>query len=263
MQWIDTHTHIYLENFDNDRDEIITEALDLGFHALLLPNIDVESLSLIKSVCEKYPTICMPMVGLHPCDVKEDFRDKLDILKNIFKNRQTYFTKNEIVAIGEIGLDYYWDKSYIEEQKFAFRTQIEWALSDKLPIVIHTREAIDEAIDIVREYIDDGLKGVFHCFSGDEHQAHAIVNMGFMLGIGGVLTYKKSTLVEAISNIPLESIILETDAPFLPPVPFRGKRNEPKFMLEVAIKLAELRNENLSTIAAITTANAKELFHLL
>jgi TatD DNase family protein len=262
MQWIDTHTHIYLENFDLDRDEIIQEAQDLGFCALLLPNIDIESLSLVKSVCEKYPTICMPMVGLHPCDVKDDFQYQLATLKNIWEDKQAYFTKNKIVAIGEIGLDYYWDISYREEQKLAFRTQIEWALSANLPIVIHTRDAIDDAIAIVSEYISSGLKGVFHCFSGNEYQAEAIINMGFLLGIGGVLTYKKSTLAEAIANIPLKSIILETDAPFLPPVPYRGKRNEPKYMLEVAKKLAILRNEDMATIAAITTANAKELFHL-
>ncbi len=262
MKWIDTHTHIYLDSFDEDRDDVIREAQTLGFSALLLPNIDVESIVKIQAVCKKYPGFCMPMIGLHPCDVKDGYLHQLNILKEILDNSTAYFSGNKIVAIGEIGLDYYWDKAHIEIQKHAFSIQIEWALASDLPIVIHTRDAIDDAIAIISGYRSAGLRGVFHCFSGDERQAQTIVDLGLLLGIGGVLTYKKSTLPDAIANIPLEAIVLETDAPFLPPVPYRGKRNEPKYMLEVAKRLSEIKDLNISDISAITTANAKDLFRL-
>lgn len=261
MKWIDTHTHLYLENFDTDRDIIIHEAQNLGFSALLLPNIDVDSIGKIKSLVETHPRICYPMVGLHPCDVNSDYEKQLRLLKDFLDKGNNYFN-NKIVAVGEIGLDYYWDKTFISEQKKAFRIQIEWALEAQLPIVVHTRDAMDDAIAIVRDYAKDGLQGVFHCYSGDIQQAIQIIDMGLYLGIGGVLTYKKSMLPAVVSELPLSVMVLETDAPFLPPVPYRGKRNEPKYMIEVAKRLSEIKNVSLEAVAAITTSNAALVFHL-
>lgn len=262
MKWIDTHTHIYLDAFELDIDVVVQNAIENNIDKFLLPNIDNNSIEKIKILCDKYPSNCFPMVGLHPCDVKDNYIQELEQLKAIALSNSLYFEKSHLIAIGEIGLDYYWDKSFISIQKEAFIIQIEWALELNLPIVIHTRDALDDTIAIVKEYIPRGLRGVFHCFSGNVIQANTIIDMGFLLGIGGVLTYKNSGLAEVISQVGLTHVVVETDAPFLSPTPYRGKRNEPLFMLKTAEKLAEIFSVDLSTIAEITTRNANKIFDL-
>ncbi len=262
MKWIDTHTHIYLDEFSIDIETVINHAIEHNIDTFLLPNINYNSLDKVKLLCDKYPSNCYPMVGLHPCDVKENYKQELEQLKSVALNSSSYFEKNNLVAIGEIGLDYYWDKSFIPFQKEAFRTQIEWALALDLPIVIHTREALDDTIAIVKEYIPKGLRGVFHCFSGNIDHAKLIIDMGFLLGIGGVVTYKNSGLAEVVSKIGISHLVLETDAPYLSPTPYRGKRNEPLYMIKTAEKLADIFSVDLHTIAEITTNNAKKIFKL-
>jgi len=254
MLIIDTHTHLYSESFDEDRTAIIEKAIELGVHKMLLPNIDVESIEPMYSLCAQFPTNCFPMMGLHPgySDEKWD--------ENSARLQRHLFEKDNI-AVGEIGMDLYWDKTFQEEQAKAFRIQIEWAKELELPIVIHSREAFDEIFEIVDELNDAKLTGVFHCFTGDLEQAKRIEAYGgFKIGIGGVLTYKKSGLDEVVKDIPMEMIILETDSPYLPPTPFRGKRNESAYITYVAEKLAEVKRLRVEEIAEITTRNAKNLF---
>jgi TatD DNase family protein len=202
---------------------------------------------------ELYPRECIPMMGLHPCSVKEDFRTEI-------KTIEEWLSKRKFVAIGEIGLDFYWDKTFIEQQYEAFNTQMELALQHGLPIVIHTRNAMDEAIEAVRPFAVRGLKGIFHCFSGNNNNAHQIIDMGFYLGIGGVLTYKNSGVAETLHDIDLDHLVLETDAPYLSPVPFRGKRNESSYIKIIAEKLALLKGVSIEQVAEVTTANTEKLF---
>jgi TatD DNase family protein len=255
MQFIDTHCHLYLENFDADRDAMLQRAIERGITKMLLPNIDMQSITPLLNLCNQYPENCYPMLGLHPTSVGADFEVQLQAIEATLKNQK-------VVAIGEIGIDLYWDKTFLEQQTKAFRLQMEWAKDMALPIVIHTREAFPMIFDLVEEAQDGRLKGVFHCFSGSCEDAKRILDLGFYMGIGGVLTYKKSTLPEAISNVPLTSLLLETDAPFLPPVPFRGKRNESAYIFEIASKLAEVKQQSIKAIAEITTQNAISLFNL-
>lgn len=255
MQFIDTHCHLYLENFDADRDAMVQRAVERGITTMLLPNIDMQSMKPLSELCHKYPNNCFPMLGLHPTSVGADFEIQLQAIEAALKNQK-------VVAIGEIGIDLYWDKSFLEHQIKAFRLQMEWAKDLGLPIVIHTREAFPMIFDLVEEAQDGRLKGVFHCFSGSSEDARRIMDLGFYMGIGGVLTYKKSTLPEAIKAVPLTSLLLETDAPFLPPVPYRGKRNESAYIFEIASKLAEVKLQSIITIAEITTKNAISLFNL-
>jgi TatD DNase family protein len=195
------------------------------------------------------------MMGLHPCYVKENFQQELAIVKD-------WLGKRNFAAIGEIGLDYYWDKTFAAEQVLAFRSQIEWSIDLGLPIVIHTRNAMQQTIDIVKEYVPKGLRGIFHCFSGSYESAREIIDAGFYLGIGGVVTYKNSGLVDVLSKIDLEHLVLETDAPYLTPVPFRGKRNESSYLKYVVEKLAAIKNCPIETVATITSANAEKIFGL-
>jgi TatD DNase family protein len=256
MNWIDTHAHLYTKEFDNDRNEVVQKALRNGIDTILLPNIDVNSIEPMLKLCQEFPSNCFPMMGLHPGNVKEDWEDQLAKMK-------PYFSSHEMVAVGEIGMDLYWDKTFIEEQKLAFRQQIIWAKELKLPIVIHARDAFDEIFEIMDELIDENLFGVFHCFTGNLEQAKKIMSYGmFMMGIGGVLTYKKAALDEVLKHVPLDYLILETDAPYLPPVPYRGKRNESSYLVHTAEKLAEVHDVKLSELAKITTANAKKMFSL-
>ncbi|HLU87564.1 MAG TPA: TatD family hydrolase [Taishania sp.] len=256
--FIDTHTHLFSDAFDEDRIEVVNRAINAGVEKLLLPNIDVPSLNTMLELHQAFPTNCLPMFGLHPGSVEENVEENLKIIKQTLIDNL-----DKAVAIGEIGMDLYWDKTYQMEQAYAFREQIRWAKEFKLPIVIHVREAFEELFTILDIENDENLTGVFHCFTGNLEQAqHALGYGGFKLGIGGVLTYKKSELPEVIKQIPLSNIVLETDSPYLPPVPFRGKRNESSYILHTAEKLSEIYNVPLKEIEEITTQNAIELFNL-
>ena len=251
--FIDTHAHLYDEQFDSDRKMSIQQAIDQGVEKMYLPNCDSSTIEGMLEVEKAFPSHCFAMMGLHPCYVKENVHDELAIM-------EAWLTKRTFSAIGEIGLDYHWDKTYINEQKKAFRTQIEWSLQYNRPIVIHTREATKDTIEIVKEYAPKGVRGVFHCFSGSVETARQIIDLGFYLGIGGVLTYKNAGLQEVVQLIDLKHIVLETDAPYLSPVPHRGKRNESSYTLFIAEKLANLKGIALTTVANITSENALKLF---
>jgi TatD DNase family protein len=251
--FVDTHTHLYAEEFDTDRTALINKAIANGVSRFYLPNIFSESIQGMLDLEENYPSICFPMMGLHPCEVKENYLDELALAENWLKQRS--FT-----AIGEIGIDLYWDKTFLKEQQIAFRTQIDWALKYNYSIVIHCRDAFDEIYDILKSY-SKLPKGIFHCFSGNIEQANKIIDLGhFKLGIGGVLTFKNSGLDKVVEQIDLKHLVLETDAPYLAPAPFRGKRNEPIYLLEVAKKLAEIKNCSINEVAEMTTQNANFVF---
>jgi len=249
----DTHTHLYYEKDLELRAALMARCLENKVSRLFLPNVDSESIPLVFSLAEQYPAHCFPMLGLHPCDVKPNFKDELATIEREIAQRKVY-------AIGEIGIDLHWDKSTLSIQKEAFRIQIEWAKQQDLPIVIHCREAFDEIFEILCELKDEKLRGIFHCFSGTLEQAEKVINLGFYLGIGGVLTYKNSGLDQVIAKIPLEHIVLETDSPYLTPVPFRGKPNESSYLIYVAQKLADIKQISIEDIAEITTQNSKLVF---
>ena len=258
MHFIDTHAHTYDEAFLGDIDATISSAKEVGISKILMPNIDVESIEPMFAIQEKYP-FCIPMMGLHPAYVKADWEEQLEKIEGYLLANPLRFC-----AIGEIGMDLYWDKTFIEEQKTAFIQQIQWAKKLGLPIAIHARDAFTEIFEILDKENDDKLKGVFHCFTGNTAQAKHIKNYGgFLLGIGGVLTYKNSELGDTLKQaVSLEDLVLETDAPYLPPVPYRGKRNESAYMLEVAYKLVDLYQVSLEEVARISSHNAEELFQL-
>ncbi len=256
MQFIDTHAHLYAEQFDEDRDEMIKRALSAGVEKLFLPNIDLDSVQGMYALCSKYPNSCFPMMGLHPCSVNENVEQVLDQIELHFDQRKYW-------GVGEIGIDLYWDKTFIEQQKYAFKRQIEWAKKRQLPIVIHCREAFDEIFEVVDECNDERLFGIFHCFTGTLEQANHIIDYGnFKLGIGGVLTFKKAGLDQVFEHVDLKHLVLETDAPYLSPVPYRGKRNESSYLLYIAERLSEVKSIPLRQVAEQTTANALEIFSL-
>lgn len=250
---IDTHTHLYDEKFDTDRSEMILRAIAGGVTKMYLPNCDSTTLAAMLDVEQAFPEHCFAMMGVHPCYVKENFQEELRVVRD-------WLDKRSFAAVGEIGLDYYWDKTFIDEQKLAFRTQMEWALEFDRPIVIHTRESMQDTVDLVKEYASKGIRGVFHCFTGSYEMAKEIVAMGFYLGIGGVLTYKNAGVQEVVQKIDLQHLVLETDAPYLTPHPFRGKRNESLYVKLVAEKLAELKGISIEEVEEKTTANATALF---
>ena len=256
--FIDTHTHLYAEEFNEDRKEVVQKAIKSGIEKLLLPNIDVESIEGMHQLAEQYPQNCYAMMGLHTGYVKADWEEQLNTIeKHLFDHPEKY------IAVGEIGMDLYWDKTFQEQQALAFRKQVEWAKKLNLPIVIHARDAFDEIFEILDEINTPELSGIFHCFTGNLEQASHILNYGnFKLGIGGVLTYKKAEIDKLIANIDLKNLVLETDAPYLPPVPFRGKRNESSYILHIAEKLADVYGVSLKEIEQQTTQNALELFKL-
>lgn len=254
MILIDTHAHLYLDAFEADRDLMISRAFNNGIRYMLLPNINSQSIAPMLGLCEKYPVNIFPMMGLHPTDVKADYKEELEIVEKWLNKRKFY-------AVGEIGIDLYWDKTFVEEQKIALKAQIALAKKHQLPIVLHSRDSFEEIFEVIEETIDENLTGVFHCFSGNRQQAERIIGWGFILGIGGVLTFKNSGLDKAITDIPLQHMILETDAPFLAPNPHRGKRNESSYLRLVAEKLAEIKQTDIAEIATITTKNAIDLFH--
>lgn len=252
---IDTHSHIYSEEFDLDRKETIERALAIGVKKILLPNIDLESIEPMMQLASQYPQNCFPMMGLHPTSVNENYEQILNKLWNQLSDKK-------VIAIGETGIDLYWDKTFQKEQEKAFVIQIEWAKKMNLPLVIHIRNSFDETFKILEENYFNGIAGVFHAFSGTVEQAARAIDLGFKLGVGGVVTFKNSGLDKIISELSLDHLILETDAPYLTPVPFRGKRNESSYVQYVAQKLADIFNESEAMVIQRTTENANKLFNL-
>lgn len=250
--FIDTHAHIYSEEFEEDLENMIQSALQEGITDIYMPNIDSTSLESMLRIQNEHPST-HAMVGLHPCYVKENYKSELQTMEKYLEN----YT---FCAIGEIGIDLYWDTTFASEQEEAYRRQIEIARNAKLPIVIHSRESLDITINTVKELQDGSLTGIFHCFNGNLDQAKAIIDLGFYMGIGGVITYKNAGVAEIISQIDLAHLVLETDAPYLSPVPYRGKRNEPSYLRHVAQKLAEIKQVDITKIASATTFNANNIF---
>ena len=255
MELIDTHTHLYLPEFDNDRDEVVRNALSNGVSTLLMPNIDLTSITPMMSAVNRYSEICHPMMGLHPTSVKEDWLYQLEEMERLV-------VLNRFIAIGEIGIDLFWDKTFINEQIEAFRRQISLAISLGLPIAVHSRNAFHEIFSVLEEFSMTGLKGVLQAFSGDTVTAERAVKMGFMLGIGGIVTFKNSGLDAVVKNVGPEHLIVETDSPYLAPVPHRGKRNESSYLCIINKKLADIFGMDPDEVAAITFRNSKEMFNL-
>lgn len=249
----DTHTHLYYEADPEKLTQLMQRCFDKNITRLFLPNVDSSSISQVFNLVNLYPENCFPMLGLHPCDVKENFQEELNIILKAAEQSKIY-------AIGEIGIDLYWDKTTLPFQQQAFRQQIAWAKELNLPIVIHCREAFDEIFQILTELKDDTLRGIFHCFTGNAEQAAKVIDLGFYLGIGGVLTYKNSGLDKALSDVSLDHLVLETDSPYLTPVPFRGKPNESSYLVYVAQKLADLKQVSIEEVARVTTLNSKTIF---
>lgn len=253
--YTDTHTHLFSAKFDEDREAVVKQAIEAGVTKMYLPNIDAASVPLVFDLYEKFPENCFPMLGLHPCHVKENYEEELAKIK------ESLFGRSEVMAVGETGLDYYWDLTFKKEQQRALRTQIEWAKELEIPIVLHTRESFEDSWSIIKEMKDERLTGVFHCFSGDIKDAEKVMELGgFFMGIGGVVTFKKSGLADTVAQIPLEYLVLETDSPYLAPTPHRGKRNESSFIPYIAQKIAEAKEMPLEELAAATTKNAETLF---
>lgn len=250
---IDTHCHLYLSEFDPDIDTVMERSLQAGVKRFYLPAIDRRTMDRVLDLEKRYPDIVFAMAGLHPCSVKEDFQEEVDFVAAMLASRK-------FAAVGEIGLDYYWDKTFVIQQHEAFRQQINLARKYDLPVVIHSRNATRECLDVILENQDGRLRGVFHCFSGDEQMALDVAAAGFLIGIGGVITYKNAGLAEALVNVPMEYIVLETDAPYLTPVPFRGKRNESSYLSYISQKLADVKGITKEQVAQLTTENANRLF---
>ena len=249
----DTHTHLYSEEFNIDRTQLIEKAIKNGVTKFYLPNIDSRSINGMIELTKQFPTNCFAMMGLHPCSVAANVNDELEIVN-------TYLQKQKFSGIGEIGIDLYWDKTFLSQQQQAFETQIKWALQYNYPIVIHCRNAFNEIYEILKTF-KQLPKAIFHCFSGTIEEAHKIIDLGnFKLGIGGVVTFKNSGLDKVVEQIDLQHLVLETDAPYLAPVPFRGKRNEPIYILEVAKKIAEIKQISINKVAEATTVNAEFIF---
>jgi len=250
---VDTHAHLYDEQFDGDRDAAVARAVDAGVERMLIPNVDAQTVQPLLNVCRQYPDRCFPMLGLHPTSVDEDFEQQLEIIG-------AYLDKTEVAAIGEIGIDLYWDKQYFGQQLEAFRAQIGWARKYKLPLSIHCRKSYNEIISVLKREQDGSLTGVFHCFPGNARQAEEVTKLGFMLGVGGVVTYKNAEMAAVVQHISIEHILTETDAPYLSPAPFRGKRNESAYINHIVQKIAELKSMSVIEVAEATNANAKRIF---
>ncbi len=253
--YTDSHTHLYLDAFSDDRDAMVKRALDAGVTKMLLPNIDSSTSEAMFNMAGDYPGICLPMMGLHPTSVKENYQDELAAIEK-------QLDRPGIVAIGETGIDLYWDKTYIREQEIVFLTQIGWAKKLGLPLVIHARDSFPEIFRMLDKSGTDGLRGVFHSFTGGAKELEKALSYNFMIGINGILTFKNSDLRDVVGKIPYNRLLLETDSPFLAPTPFRGRRNESSYLLHIAAKMAEIHNLTIEEIGAITTRNALELFQL-
>jgi len=254
MKLIDTHTHIYLNDFSGDIADVVAKAKSGGIFRFLLPNIDVETIAPLHHLCDQYPDECFPMMGLHPTSVNSSYST---VLKEIKKQ----FELGNYIAVGEIGIDLYWDKTFLNEQKNVFEEQLRWSIDYGLPAVIHTRDAFPEVMECIAKIGANNLRGIFHSFGGSKEELESILQLdNFLIGINGVVTFKNSKLKNYLANVPLERIVLETDAPYLSPVPHRGKRNEPLYLAETAKKLAEIYRISVESIAEITTQNALKLF---
>ena len=253
MKLIDTHTHLYLKEFDDDRAEVVTRAINNGITRLLLPNINKDSIPEMIKMCRSFPDICKPMLGLHPGSVKKNFNEDLRDIEKMLGN-------DEFIAIGEIGIDLYWDKTFLEEQLEAFKIQIQWAKLRNLPVVIHARESFNEIFDVLDKLADSDLRGVFHSFTGNEEQVNRINEYGFYFGINGIITYKNNNLIEAVKKIPADKLLLETDSPYLTPVPKRGQRNESSLLIYIADRLSQIREISPKELALTTSRNAEALF---
>jgi len=251
--FIDTHTHLYEEQLRQDEATMIQRAIDADVTRMYMPNCDSGTIADMLRISQQWPNNCFPMIGLHPTYVKENYKEELAIVSN-------WLTKEKFYAVGEIGLDYYWDLTFKEQQIEAFATQIDWALQYDLSIVIHSRESTQDCIDIVRQKQNGKLKGIFHCFSGTIEEAQQIIELGFYLGIGGVVTFKKATLADVVKQVSLDHIVLETDSPYLAPVPYRGKRNESGYIPLIARTIADIKGVELAEVERITTTNAEKIF---
>lgn len=255
MYFVDTHTHIYDKEFDTDRAEVVQRAVENGVQMLLLPNVDAATIAPMLDTFGQFPDHCRVMMGLQPEEVREDYKKVMACIEKELE-------KNIYVGVGEIGLDFYWDTTFEKQQLEVFELQLDWAKQLKLPVSIHARNAFDKMRAVLEKKQDGGLRGVMHCFNGTLDEAKAYLDLGFHLGLGGVTTYKSCPVKDFLAKLPLERIVLETDAPYLSPVPHRGKRNEPAFMVDTARKIADIRQCQLEEIAEITTQNAKKLFDL-
>lgn len=253
---IDTHSHLFVEDFEMDLSEVIQRAKSVGVTKIYMPNIDLTSIPSLLRVCQRYEGYCLPMLGLHPTSVTSTYRDDLSVMKSYLENLNPY------VAIGEIGLDFYWDRTYTCEQKSAFDEQIQWAVAYQLPVIIHCREAYSELYTCLTPYRSENLRGIFHCFSGSYEDADKLMEFeGFMFGVNGIVTYKKSILPDILNtSVPLNRVVLETDSPYLPPVPYRGRRNETSYIIEIEKKVAEIYGKSVEDVGRITTNNALKVF---
>ena len=251
--FVDTHSHIYSAEFSSDRSEVMVNALKSGVSKIVLPNIDSSTIKPLLDLTASNPDLFIPLIGLHPTSVKEDFHKELEII-------EYWMNKRKFSGIGEIGIDLYWDKTFINEQVEAFRIQIGWAKKAGIPIVIHVRDSFPEVIEVIEQEKEDSLKGVFHSFTGTADQAAQVIDLGFKIGVGGIVTFKNSGLDEVVQQIGLQHLLLETDSPWLAPVPYRGRRNESAYITAIAAKVALLHQISIETVGRITTHNAQQLF---
>ena len=249
----DTHSHLYDAKFAEDRTAMISRAFEENVQRIFIPNVDQHTVKGMMDIVAAHPQKCFPMMGLHPCHVKENYKQELEVLK-------THLDAGGFCAVGEIGMDLYWDKTFVEEQKIAFRTQIKWAKEKGLPIAIHCRDAFDEIFEILEDEKEEKQRGIFHCFTGSLEQAHRAIALNFYLGIGGVVTFKKAGLDAVVQEIDLKHLVLETDSPYLAPSPNRGKRNESSYLIHIAQKVAHLHEVSLAEVALVTTENSKHIF---
>jgi len=255
MYLIDTHTHLFLPEFDNDRTDVIKRAIDKGVKKMFLPNVDKDTIAPMLEISELFPENCYPMIGLHPTSVKEGYMTELKIVEQWLSKRKFY-------AIGETGIDLYWDKKYIKEQIDVFNKQIRLSLINQLPVIIHSRNSFDEIFSVLKKINNRNLKGIFHSFTGSYEQALRVIELGFKIGIGGIVSFKNAGLDKVVEKIDLDHIVLETDSPYLAPVPKRGKRNESSYLLFTAAKIAEIKNISINKVADITTSNARQVFNI-
>ncbi len=255
MPWIDTHTHLFLEEFKADRTKVVQGAIGSGVDLMLMPNVDASTIDALVNTAACFPKNCLPMMGLHPTSVKEDYKKQLVKIEELLR------TKN-FIAVGETGIDLYWDKSFYEQQVESFKRQIELSIELSLPIVIHSRESLQEIFEVLEPYQGAGLFGVFHCFPGNISQAEKAIGMGFVIGIGGVVTFKNSIMARVVEHVGLEHLVLETDSPYLAPVPYRGKRNQSAYIPFVGNKVAEITSQPIAKVAEVTTNNARRVFGL-
>ena len=256
IQFVDTHTHLFVEEFDEDRELAVTRAIEAGVTRMFMPNIDDTTIDSLVSLCDRHPE-CYPMIGFHPTSVDAEWQTRLSVVEKAFRSDRTFY------GIGEVGLDFYWDDTFRKEQMRVFDIQIQWALESNLPLIIHSRNAQKELLEAMEPYRNTSLRGIFHSFGGTEEEAgELLAYKNFMLGINGILTFKKSTLPQVLQAVPLDRIVLETDSPYLAPVPHRGKRNESAFMVSTAQRLAEVYQVDISTISLKTTENAHKVFKI-